>query len=346
MNSKLTSENLGEVYKFFNGKDLLSHIITVSPNIPAVSLYKISQNAPLANLLFCSTVKARRYFELEHAIAKLNNHNILIGIDEVSIYLLFDNLTNYLNFMTKVYDAIIHDPIHGKNTECEGASFSPRQIILSFQSQKIIFRINGTPEDIELARKYCEELFGVKVVITTDDGQKLINIAIIIENLDKIAENIMKIQRYINTKDDDLTRRIAMHAPREFTIDGKLYIMPIVTNEDHDKRFDIVGYLGRIPDAVVVNVITVNNTINGDNGKINNMCSIKNKKSDDDEPVKKWITDFMEVYDVDEIESQKLYDTYKSDNPNGVSQIKFSKIMTEMGYKKTRDHGVRKWICK
>jgi hypothetical protein len=320
------------------------------------AIYKMTQHTKIAEYIYIGNRSHKIYFNLSDAIIEVSENNVLLYIKEISIYILFANKLEYTGLNTYIVNNTIPDSndLWSKGVEIP---YSPYQIILSTQKQKMMFRGLGDEQDIQLVRKFCEELF--KCDTTAHDKEITVNMTV--NNLQEVKNSIEKLDKFLrqnssfkpNSRVDILPPIIETISRFGVDIDYTSNYVGTKVRPDTD-GLDLLKLLKYgFPETItIINNITTNNTItnSGDNvnispiysgngNTVNSSIKVINPK---EKIAKEWIGKNLPN---DGDSTSEIYNRYKIENPNRVIASKiFNSIMKDNGYENIRDKkSIHRW---
>jgi hypothetical protein len=319
--------------------------------IPISSLYKLAKNLRLTNRIYSETTICDKYFNLDTALAKLTTESILVMIEELGLYCVFNDALQFKQLCDVMYGKYINGEFYDN---VEGITFTPYQIILSNHKQKIVFLANGKPEDIEMVVKHCKTEINNDVLVLTTDDHIEITMQIPVDDLEQTNERFNQFAHKMNTYDKELMRNIKLSKPKEITGYDKRFIMVYVGEEgkcegDYDYK-RILNYLPTpMNSTIIINNITNNgdgnitnnagNDINATTKTINNNESLRPKTQID--KAIDWIADNLPP---DYITTLDYYEQYRTafNKINCMHPSKFNKLVCEYNYKKVSNASTKR----
>jgi hypothetical protein len=305
----LTREQQLEIIDFTEKYPLLySKIVKTSIDAPPHTImYKMAKNWRLANQVYNKDIICDRYFDLDHALAKLTDEHILVMIEELSIFCLFNGVESFTKLCTR-----IQNKIYGAEPN-DDITFAPYQIILSNSKQKIVFIAKGSKEDIDSIVEICKKEMDADVLVEDVKDHIEITIQLAVDNVEQTKEAFSKFALRMNFYNEDLVEKINLSPIISVGNYTKDFIMPFVGQNNMDE-YDYNSLLKFIPpnssNPITVNfnyitksIIGNNNTKGNNNNNINTATTIRENKA------KKWISANLPT---DGMNSQEYYNNYKS----------------------------------
>lgn len=343
-----------EIVEFFKKYEkLYNNIMKISANVSLNTLHKITKNLLIADKVFSTDIECDRYFNFVEAFSELDDTRILVNIEELDMYLIFTNIEAYSKMMKRIYDIII-DQIETQNCSIRTElNFTPYQIVLSNQKQKIVFLINGSNDnDIDDIRKHCFDLFKCDTEITYGKKYKEITVQLLTANLNESKILITQLNDYLRARNALLMNRVDILPIGDMSYNNKRYYSSFIGKMTDIKQlsaiidYDFARDLKYLPEN---RSITLNVNVNGNgnvyigNNMVNNNGSYEERRQDD---ALTWISANLPK---NGDSSKDFYDFYKLslNGKNPLSVYKFNKIVVSFGYenKKTSDN-IHRWILR
>jgi hypothetical protein len=206
----LNTRQINKISSFTNAyPDLYQKIITSTvDDIPEATIYKMSQNIMMTSNVYNQITGCKVYFNIELAIDELNEENILVIIQEIGLYCLYDSMEKYNIFVDEKY---------GQTT------LTQYQIILK-ERRKIIFFAKNSDDEF---KDICEKIFGVKIlVLKMEDHVKFMIISNSPAKAFMNSIDVLKVYLgiYQNKDDNYITGVIVNSSPKHFTKEKRLNI--------------------------------------------------------------------------------------------------------------------------
>jgi hypothetical protein len=330
----LTKDQIIEIADFVEKyPTIYSKIIKTSIDIPPINIvHKMAKNWRLANQVYNKDIICDRYFDLDHALTKLTDEHILVMIEELGIFCLFNNMDSFAKLCSRIYNNIY-------GVSPADITFAPYQIILSNSRQKIVFIAKGSKEDIDSIVEICKKEMDADILVEDVKDHIEITIQISVDNAEQTKEAFNKFALRMNFYNEDLVEKINL-APISIVNDYKKdFIMPYVGQNKMDD-YDYNSLLKFIPPnsspiTVNFNYIIKNNVIGNKINGNDNVISINKKPSKSHEiKAKNWISANLPI---NGMHTQTYYDNYKSALPQDkhIRIPAFNDIVMTNNYLKT-----------
>jgi hypothetical protein len=295
-------------------------------------IHKMAKNWRLANQVYNKDIICDRYFDLDHALAKLTDEYILVMIEELGIFCLFNNMDSFALLCSRMYNNI-----YGASPT--DITFTPYQIILSNSRQKIVFIAKGSKEDIDSIVEICKKEMDADVLVEDVKDHIEITIQISVDNAEQTKEAFNKFALRMNFYNEELVEKINL-APIHIVNDYKKdFIMSYVGQNKMDD-YDYNSLLKFIPpnsSPIIVNVnnyVIKNNGINNIGNNIGNNTIFNNRPDKiHEKKAKNWISANLPS---NNMLSSKYYDNYKLafSQDKHICQTVFNDIVYSYNYKK------------
>lgn len=162
-------------------------------------LSKIIKNELLASYIISST--SRKYLSLETALENNNSpeDSILIYVEELDLYMIFDTIINYASFCGNLCN-----PFQDIKIE-----FMPYQIVPTNIRQKVVFSIRGSTEEKEHIKKYAEEYFKSELYEFKNGNDEEITMMMdLVENYDESVKFVDELYEFVSKKKMKLAKNI------------------------------------------------------------------------------------------------------------------------------------------
>jgi hypothetical protein len=331
----LSKDQLLEIVDFAEKyPTLYSKIMKTSMDSPPITIiHKMAKNWRLANQVYNKDIICDRYFDLDRALIKLTDEHILVMIEELGIFCLFDGVESFTKLCTRM-----QNKIYGAEPT-DDITFAPYQIILSNSKQKIVFIAKGSKEDIDSIVEICKKEMNAEVLVENVIDHTEITIQISVDNAEQTKEAFNKFAFRMNFYNEDLVEKINLSPIVSISEYTKDFIMPYVGQNNMDE-YDYNSLLKFIPpnssNPITVNfnyitksVIGNNNTNIANNTNCNNINTpIKIRE----EKAKRWISENLPV---DGMRTQIYYDKYRSSpQERYIRQSTFNEMVCDHNYKK------------
>jgi hypothetical protein len=348
---------LKEIHEFFDKREkLYSFILKTTTSMTVENLYKVVKNEIISGWIFDSRVEAKRYFRISDALDSVaidDKRSIIIGIDELSIYMVFNSTKSYLYLMGNLYDEILANK---ERINPVNISLTVRQILRENEERKPAFRIEGSENNIELVRKHCTVLFkNPTILMTNNNNKKQIMICITVENLTESNKKIDELKRYIVDHDMELFDNIVIYQIPESKHNNITYTISQVRDELANIK-DIIDYLQRNPDenkSVIFNFGNISQTvINGNNNTSKTKNRIKTEKMTDEmrDAIKmdaeKWILELIKRDALNNKSTKETHDNYANHKENSLSIQEFGRLVSSHGYMNKKRGNEHTWVKK
>lgn len=346
----MNTEEISYVGSFFGREKKLYDIIKEKTigETKIGALFKMTQNLYLTQLLYVGRKTHKSYFYLSDAIFEINENNVLLYIKEIDIYILFSNKTDFNNLNIAIYDVLIPNKNDiPKNTE--EITYSPYQIVLSSQKQKMVFRGIGDDNDLQMARKFCEELFGCDTLEASTEHEKEITVNMTVDNLQEVKNRVEKLDIFLRKNSSFRPiSRMDIYPPRTESICGLDYTANYIglnARPDANGIALLNSLKYGFPETVNINITNnnINNITNNGNGVNiapisggqNNCANLTNKVVNTKEKVaREWVSRNLPN---DGDSTTETHNRYKTENAGNTLSIKsFNNIIKENGYENAR----------
>lgn len=331
-------------------------------------LIRTLKNLPIHCALI-SSGKLTKYTNIRDALSKLTESNVLVVLEDLELYVLFDMEINYINFIRKI-------TTYSKESI---SNFSQCQIILSNKRQKIAFfmKLKNTEEEIsnalEDAVEYCKKYFSnmtekdvtVPVVSTNTDFGKEITVQVAVDDFRKCSEIITKFESSLLEDCPNISQRVRIIQPSLKNCENMLYVeYPMCINKLTDIKRLLKNCSEQSAKECVFNFyidsnVTNTNTnssinISGDNNSIsnaktsNNIIDPNKREQNRIEFAQRWI-DMNPVENIGYPGTTSYYNTYKLNalkvkNNRPLAIRDFHKLMIEKGYENIKSKsGIHIW---
>jgi hypothetical protein len=319
---------------------------------PLSSYYKMFKNIHLTSYIYKETTICNRYFNLNTALAKLTAESILVMIEEIGIYCVFNDALEFKLLYENMYSNCISSEFREND---KSNTFTPYQIILSNHKQKIVFLANGKPEDIETIVKHCKTEINPDVLVLNADDHIEITMQIPVDDLEQTNERFNQFAHKLNIYDKELLQNVKLSAPREITTYDKKFIMVYIgeENEKMNIGYDYKRILNYLPQATNTTII-INNNNNTTNNNCNNITGNENEiatktinnneglrpKTQTDKTVD-WISGNLPP---DYITTLDYYEQYRTafNKINCMHPSKFNELVCEYNYKKVSNASTKR----
>jgi hypothetical protein len=313
---------------------------------PIHTLYKMSQNLMTTYKVYEERFDCKRYFNISDAVFHLNRDNILVIIQEIGVYLLFDDIDKY-NTLANSIVSTINDY---DNHDYKDSTFSPYQILLKDQHQKIIFFAkNVNDEDVTNIKTICEKKFNTKILVLKADNhiEFTFQTNIIAQSFNDTVSKFNELSENITKYHAELSDKIQL-PPVSKTAIGNEYIKYYVGNINQQQMiYDLKELLKYIPSSGNnINITFNNNNGNGNftTGDHNGDNNTTYKTSFDEKKLvatEKWINSNLPEENAG---VSAYYDRCKLELDNMItSNIKFNSILRDLGYEQHRKNNICYW---
>jgi hypothetical protein len=346
----LTSAQVDEISTFITTYPGLYKMITDASigEVPMNTIYKMSKNMMITHKIYEEKYDCRRFFSINEAISQLNRDNILVIVQEIGTYLLFDEISNYHNLVNSIFGTINHyDTCDFRNN-----TFSPYQIVLKDQPQKIVFFAKDSNDnDVDRIKEVCKKLFNTDILVLKADGHTEFTLLdtpsakSFTDTTVEFGKLTEKLTKYHNN-----LANVVQLPPINKTMLGDDYIIYYVgntnTNSIEYATNSLMKYLPSKGDGVTSVTVNVTTNITGNNNNINTGSgNIKVKKLSPEKRLKiteEWINNNLPE---DSIGSSDYYNLYRDNcNIQPISPGKFNDFVSNLGYNKQRKDNINYWI--
>lgn len=350
--SRLTSREIREASYFCDKYPPLYEAIlnrTVG-TLNVCAIYQMADNYRVTATIYQSSFQFRAYFHLSDAIGEINEDNVLFKVAELEIFILFDDIKEYKSFMERVYGATIPgslmDPIY------KIYPFSPYQIVLLNQKQKIVLKAFGDDDSIQAVIEYCQELFKCGTITKQMDNYKEITVQTMVDNFQEVRNSVEKLNDYLGKNSGTKNvKNVNIVAPRPEVAGNMNYTSSFIGNSIYPEMpgYDVVSILkSKLVDPVNIIVVNGNNAtinLNSGNSITNTTNIIKENKNSSEKLTKEWI---IKNAPKDGDSTTETFDKYKLEmKGQSLSLKKFTAAMREAGYENIRRNGpTHKWYKK
>ncbi|SIP85966.1 Hypothetical protein PACV_251 [Pacmanvirus A23] len=312
-------------------KALISQLSQADKKLFADKFQQINKQATalINNKQLYKLYKLSRCEKYENIVEALNNYtsdNILVYFTELEVYGIFE-VDAYYNMVKKLMENEEDNDIK--------IPFTPKQIVLSGNKQKIIMLC--TNENIDKIKNYANEFFKSGVIVKNNSADE-IEIMVenkLIDNSDDVAKLFKEFYGYIYKKDKQLTDNIKL--PKIHMAGDKQYICKNISADNYLSNVnDIIKLLATHNPAAN---IQVNVMIGG--GQVINGDFINKLKPDDS--AKEWVKNNPPN---DHEITTDYYKRYLNIFKKGISVQKFTKYVVNSGFDKKSNGKERYWIKK
>lgn len=345
-----------EISEFFaKRKRLYMYILKVANGMPAENLYRVVKNEIISTWIFDTRIQGKIYYRISDALDSVpinDEQSIIIGIDELKIYMVIESTKSYLYLMNGLYEKIANN-IGAK------VNLTIRQILRSHEGRKPALMISGSEENIELATKYCIDLFKNPTIVMSNninndkmrDVKKQIMLCITVENLEESNKKIDELKRYIVDHNMELFENIVIYQIPESIHNNVKYTISQVRDELTNLK-DILMCLQRNPDdykSVVYNIGHINQTVINGNHNVSDINNSSKTEKRTEEMImndaKKWINDLISKNGLNNKSTVEIHKNYKNNYPDDdISIRKFGKLVGSHGYKNVKCGKEHRWI--
>lgn len=261
-----------EIYKYF-GNNLTLSFLMKTISYPLLSHYLVSSTS-------------RKYLSKNDALRdnNKNKESILIYVEELEIYLVFDDIVSY-NFMRSRMDFESN----------KGITFIPYQIVPTNIKQKIVFSLRGNEEENLKLKQLSREFFRSEIYSFKKNNEEEITIIVdLVSNYYEVFNIVKELCNKVFQQNGNIAKNILpLH---EHIVDSISYTMSIIYyDSDLSKGYmmeDIfrhTKFIKKIEDNNKI-IETSNNNIFDKNEIMNNW--IKNNPPQDKEGKVKYYTKF------------------------------------------------------
>jgi hypothetical protein len=316
--------------------------------VPIGSLYKLVKNIYLTVYVYLKGITCDKYFNLNTALAKLTSESILVMIEELGIYCVFNDTLQFKELCDGMYSKYINNEFR-KNVE--DITFTPYQIILSNHKQKIVFIAKGKPEDIETIVKHCKSEINEDVLVLTTSDHIEITMQLQVDNLEQANERFNQFALNMNTYDKELLQNIQLSTPKEITGYDKRFIIVYIGEEGKcEGDYNYKRVLNYLPQVINPTIIINNGTINNTNNNAGNDINTTTKTINNSESLRPktqinkaidWIAGNLPP---DYITTLEYYEQYRTafNKINCMHPSKFNELVCEYNYKKVSNASTKR----
>lgn len=302
-------------------------------NVSADFIIRCSYNLGLAHQ-FIHCVEGTKYFIFEIALKRFTNPGVLLYIAELRASIMFENINAFemfnRNVLTKVnaYKELLKEYPDGNIPSFSGEikSYTPYQIILTTEPQKIMFSIKGTKNNIMDIQKYCSDFFGKTVTYSEIDGLGEMTVDIYVDKYQDSIGQTNLFKKYISDSFEDLFQEIEIDPLRMRRVGDIEFIKPLLKIDNYDQ---IVSSLkaGCIANIHITQNYIINNNqtyTNCNNTTINNTNITNNVRMNS---AKNWIKNKKIKPNTS---TKELYEEYANDMRTRQNTPIYPKIFNEI----------------
>jgi hypothetical protein len=315
-----------------SGKEILQLVSDNSVDIPHISaLWSISKHLEITSKLFSKDISCKRYFSINNVLPLLNKHKILVYIQELSLYCLFDNNADFV-----VFDNIIRE-INATNI-----GINVHQIISNDQPQKIVFFANGDVEYIENLKFFCALHFKCEVQLFDNGKWFELTLDILRDNHDIVERDYNSFKDLLILYGDGSFNARTFGIPSSNnSVIVNYTICGLSTPKSTNSMIELSKY--KIQHNFNLKSYHDNNAVTEPTTCSSIVGKPKQTKKARDEHAREWVKNNLpKPGDRTKIQ----YGLYTA-SINGITPIstgEFARMIEAHGYKKVRTDGFNKWI--
>lgn len=204
---------------------------------------------PRLTTIFTKWEKGLKYYNLRAALNSLIASDILVCIKQLDAYIKFENVEDYRDFIRNIHLKMDLDPDMYKKEEIITA-FTPYQIVLANQTQKVVFLATGNDEDIKAVLEKCKEVFRQEVIILEGENNvKEITVQLSVDNLKMAEERINDLHSRLVDEETGIHERVDIKMPRIEKLDEKQYIRCLLAVNEKT----LIDSLKNVRDLYIIN---------------------------------------------------------------------------------------------